>query len=274
MICAWDALLSILPKKLRSEMDKYKTDFPQELRLRLGKEGQLRTAMGYIRLAEPLCEEDLRFVMNAASQYSPWAAATIAKGFLTAPGGHRIGICGEAVMDGGSVKGLRTVTSLNIRIARDFPDIAKSIDFSGNLLILGPPGSGKTTLMRDLIRQLARRHTVGVVDERKELFPVGFDAGLHSDILTNCTKSVGIEMLLRTMGPEFIAVDEITAQDDCTALEKAAWCGVGLLATAHAKCKEDLQSSPVYRPLWQTGLFHSFLVLHRDKSWQLIKEVS
>ena len=136
-------------------------------------------------------------------------------------------------------------------------------------MILGKPGSGKTTLLRDLIRARGERENVSVVDERGELFPPcgSFPPGAHTDIITGCTKSQGIEALLRTMGPAVIAVDEITAKEDCDALIQAGWCGVQLLATVHAANREDLMHRPVYQPLLHCGLFDTLVVMQADKSF-------
>lgn len=268
MRCAWDALLRFLPPPLRQEVDRLGRDSLQELRLRLGCRIQLVCAGGSRWLDMTATEQDLSFLVNTASRYSPWAAATAAKGYITATGGHRIGLCGEAVVKEGAVTGIRSVTSVCIRVARDFPGIAaKAAGISGNLLILGPPGSGKTTLLRDLIRQISERETVAVVDERGELFPAGFDRGKQTDVLSLCGKAQGVDMALRTMGPACIAVDEITAKEDCAALTEAGWCGVRLLATAHAASRADLEKRSIYRPLWETRLFETALILGSDKSW-------
>ena len=265
MKCAWKELLAIVPHRFRREVDSLGREEGQELRLRLDKPPELVTALGHQWLSGTVTEEDLRFVVNAASQYSPWAAATAARGYITAAGGHRIGLCGEVFGSGGQVRGIRNVTSLNIRVARDYTDLATG-DLKGNVLILGPPGSGKTTFLRDLSRRIAQRETVTVVDERGELFPKGFEPGKRMDIMTGCGKAEGIGMALRTMGPDCIAVDEITEEVDCLALTNANRCGVRLLATAHAVCREDLLRRPVYRPLTRMDIFSVLVILKRDKS--------
>ena len=270
MKCAWKELLAIVPQGFRNEVDKQGREEGLELRLRLDKPLEIVTVHGPIWLEKTVTEEDLRFVVNAASQYSPWAAATIAKGYLTAAGGHRIGLCGEVYGAGGQTQGIRNITSLNIRIARDYAGLAPQSSM-GNILVLGPPGSGKTTFLRDLARVKAQRHTVTVVDERGELFPKGFQQGKRMDILTGCEKPEGIMMALCTMGPEYIAVDEITQERDCQALLQASRCGVRLLATAHASDRVDLVKRPVYRQLAELNVFKTLVVLDQKKTWRMEK---
>ncbi len=272
MNCAWDALLSVLPPSIRREVDNHYRDTLEEVRLRLGKRAEVVAGGTFHSLSAVVTREDLIYPVNIASRYSPWAASTAAKGYITAPGGHRIGLCGDCVVQEGQVTAVRYATSLCIRVARVFPGIGDNAPVSGSLLILGPPGAGKTTLLRELIRLRSKSGCcVAVVDERGELFPLGnlFETGPRTDVLTGCSKAQGVEMALRTMGPGCIAVDEITSAEDCAALLTAGWCGVELLATAHAADSKDLHRRPVYRPLAESGLFSKALVLGRDKSWHL-----
>lgn len=268
MICAWKELLAILPPWLAREVDTQSRDTLQELRLRLGLPPQLICKGNSIWLNRDVSVDDLNFCINTASRYSPWSVQSAAHGYITAPGGHRIGLCGDVVMHGSAMTGIRTVRSLCIRVARDFPGIAEKFStYSGSILIIGPPGSGKTTLLRDLIRQISQRETIAVVDERLELFPEGcFSRGKALDVLTGCPKRIGIDAALRTMGPETIAVDEITAEEDCAALLRAGWCGVRLIATAHAASGSDLRHRELYKPLIASKLFTHVLILRRDKS--------
>lgn len=253
-------LLAVLPQRLRGGDYRDVT----EIRLRLGKPPRLVTTNGFRDLPGPVEERELSFVLNAASGYSPWNAASLRDGYLTAPGGHRIGVCGE-----GAGEGIRAITSLCIRVARDLSGPAEGLPAEGSLLILGPPGSGKTTLLRDHIRRLSRKETVSVVDERRELFPEDFFRGENTDVLSGVSKPRGIDMLLRSMGPTVIAMDEITCTEDCEALVRAAWCGVRLLATAHASSARDLRERSVYRPLVRTGLFSRAVVLDHLRHWHL-----
>ena len=262
---------AFLPPRIRSGIPSEHWVDLLEIRLRLGKSPGLVCMDKMIDIPGPVTQEELQFCVNTASRYSPWSAGSVADGFLTAAGGHRIGLCGSW-----NGKGFESISGLCIRVARDFPGISRGIPLRESLLILGPPGSGKTTLLRDLVRRigLEGRGSIAVVDERCELFPVAngrfvFDSGLHVDVLSGCAKSRGIGMVLRAMGPTWIGVDEITAEMDCAALVHAGWCGVKLIATAHASSVSDLLSRPVYAPLVETRLFQRAVVLDRDKSWRL-----
>ena len=277
MKCAWQELLNILPLWMRREVDSLGKENLQELRLRTGYPPELRLSDNRILLRREVAQSDIAFCMNTASQYSPWAAQSCVSGYITAAGGHRIGICGEVVVEHRQIRSMKKIRSLCIRVARDFPGIAAGIkNLSGSALIIGPPGYGKPTLLRDLIRQSSafRQQTVAVVDERGELFPDGiFDPGPSTDVLSGCAKAYGLDMLLRTMGPDMIAVDEITAEEDCDALIRAGNCGVRLLATCHAAGPEDLLHRPVYQKLVGSGLFSTLVILQRDKSFTLERMV-
>ena len=275
MKCAWQELLGILPDWMRRDVDELGRETLQEIRLRCGQVPILRCHGRAHSLKRTVSRDDIHYIVNIASRYSPWSAATAAMGYITAPGGHRIGICGEAVVQDGHMSGIRYPSSLCIRIARDFPGVAmKAGQVSGSILIIGPPGAGKTTLLRDLIRQRARKHIVCVVDERGEIFPNGFFRGENVDVLSGVHKQQGIERLLRAMAPTAIAVDEITSEEDCAAMKNAGWCGVDILATAHAASLDDLRTRPIYRPVLRSNLFSNIIVLHADKSWHLERMTS
>lgn len=275
MVCDWQAFISFLPQWLREEVDKLGMKSLEELRLRSGLPPELRLHNESIFLKRIVTKNDMNHCINMASHYSPWSAQTVTDGYITTPGGHRIGICGEVIVEHGFIKGISDPSSICIRIARDYPGIAcKADNLEGSILIIGQPGSGKTTLLRDLIRRRSDSGIgcIAVVDEKCELFPKNnnqfcFEVGKRTDVLSGCSKKQGIPMVLRNMGPETIAVDEITESADCDAMMESGWCGVRLLATAHAANLKELYTRPIYKTIVQNKLFQTAIILRSDKSW-------
>lgn len=284
----WLEVTALLPPHLREPargLDRPRNIQVEELRLRTGK---AMTAV-YPQGEEPIPDvaavtpADLELVLEIATRASVHTAqAQISRGFFTVKGGHRIGICGSGVMESGQVRNLRSISSLAIRVAREVPGVARPVldklwqeGRFQSTLVVSPPGGGKTTLLRDLIRRISDGDgcpvlRVGVADERGELAAMRegvaqFDVGAHTDVMDGCPKEKGLLMLLRGLNPQVLAADEITAPEDCRALEVAANCGVALLCSAHGLDLEDLKTRPMYRELLDRRIFRRLVVIRRTE---------
>lgn len=193
------------------------------------------------------------------------------EGFLTLPGGHRVGMAGRILSDSGKIRITpQLVTSLNIRVAREVKGAARELfqrlweSGMESTIIFSPPGAGKTTMLRDLTRELGSRIQVGVVDERGEL--AGSDSGGHrldlgpmTDVLEYCPKATGLMWLIRSMGPQVVVTDELGGAEDAAAVLEAVQAGVSVMATAHGRSTSELASRPGLGPLLGSGCF-SWLV--------------
>lgn len=207
----------------------------------------------------------------------------ICDGFITVKGGHRIGITGTAVIEDGKVINLKYVTSLNFRIAREVRDCSNKIidqiinneeNTINNTLIVSPPGKGKTTMLRDVIRKISNGikeldftgKTCGVVDERGEIAAMYMgipqnDIGIRTDVVENVSKAKGMKMLIRSMAPEVIACDEIGSKEDVLAIEEAICSGVKGIFTMHGKTLDDIKNNTEINKLIETNLIEKIIFI-------------
>lgn len=313
-----EEILRIFPRDLRSILGQVPVDFGdvQEIRLRTGKplmmicgnreylvtgNGRLETDRGsaetdrFLTVTQAQMKETVEY-MSSFSLYA--AEEELRQGFLTIQGGHRIGVAGKTLAQGQDIRLMKFISFINIRVAHQIPGCADFVmdylctDRFLNTLIISPPRCGKTTLLRDIIRQVSngrKQHipggamsqtsgqsgnegrwipgiSVGVVDERSELgacyqgIPQN-DLGMRTDVLDCCPKSQGMMMLVRTMAPGVIAVDEIGSRQDTEAIEYVKNCGCSLAATIHGSSLEDIRQKPYMGELLEGGAFERLILL-------------
>ena len=256
---------SLLPAELRHRRPP-NYEKAEELRLRLGYPPSILTAGRETPLpARPVEERDLLSVLERATGAAFHAAAgEMSRGYVSYKG-IRIGLCGVMTAPGQGT-GFSRYTSLAIRIPRQWrgccDEVYRRLYAHGfcNTLLLSPPGGGKTTALRELVRLLSEAgYRVGLTDERDELW--GFDLGPRCDCLRGREKAECVLMLLRTMNPQILAMDEISAPADARAVLEAVGCGVGILATAHAGDPDELFKRRLYRELLEENIFERLLTV-------------
>lgn len=279
--------LRICPPGLRQAIDRLPdAGAMEELRLRCGQPPACRIAGKEHALPlAPVTPELLRGILEQATQRSAYSMQEMTRcGFVTLPGGHRLGICGTAVVQNGTITALREPSSLNLRIARQPDGIADRLRDAlwarpQSVLLCGAPGSGKTTLLRAVLAELsAAGRKTAVVDERFEIAPVeqsGFCTRLpqHCDVLSGYPKHIGMQHALRALAPDVIVCDEVGAMEDIAAITQAANAGVGLVVTIHAPDAETLRRRPQYTALLQTGAFRHVAFLKGKETPGRISEV-
>lgn len=243
-----------------------------ELRMRAGKplllsDGQREWFVSgegericHAKGAKVMERQDLSRLLLHFCKHSLYAyEEELREGYLTLEGGHRLGVAGQVVTEAGKIRTIKNISFLNLRIARQLKGIAEEVlprlyeqGRIQNTLIVSPPGCGKTTLLRELIRLVSDGNpygegvTVGVVDERSELAGCFLgvpqnDLGIRTDVLDGCPKAIGMRLMIRSMAPVVIAVDELGRPEDLEELAEASRCGVRLLATAHGASAEDVR---------------------------------
>lgn len=285
-------ILSVIPDNLKSILERAFEQLAEveEIRLRTGRPLIIGTAGGNFAVlsngnispaiggAYIVSETDIKRVFCLICDNSVYAhTEEIKKGYITIRGGHRVGFSGKAVMRGDDIENIRDINSINIRIASQRLGMASEY-INGilknrqieNTLVVSPPCCGKTTLLRDLTRQISNSGIkVSVIDERGEIAAMyrGIpqnDVGVQTDVIEDAPKAKSIEIMLRSMSPQLIICDEIATEDDIKALKRCFGAGVGVIASAHAGSFEEIKNRNLIKPVLGESGFKKVIVLKRN----------
>jgi stage III sporulation protein AA len=283
-------LKNVLPRSLHPLLPVRFEDGLEEIRIRVGQVAELVYGDNTVRYLKKINEDEITEMLNYLSDYSPYALEEeLRQGFFTMKGGHRVGVAGRTNRRtdgrGESVRRMVDIGAFNIRIAHEVKGCALPLlpfvrdDKLHNLFIVAGPGMGKTTVLRDMIRLLSAGDgihaglKVGVVDERSEIaacycgIPQN-DLGPRTDVLDNCPKQRGMQMLLRTMSPQVIAIDELGAKEEFDSVYEILYSGCHLMATIHAHTVTELAEKPYMRELMGTGQIDRLVQIEREKDGQ------
>jgi stage III sporulation protein AA len=301
-----EQVLAYISPRLREVIEAFADLYPgkiQEIRLRQDRPVIIETEKKWMVKSDGVSTvhpqravwtqiEDIKKTMELLTESSIYTMEEeLRQGFITLPGGHRAGLAGECLVCEGRMRRIKTVASINLRIAREIVGIGRNLLpylWNGQrfcrTIVISPPRAGKTTLLRDLIRAVSDGEhqgvckTVGLVDERSEIAGCyqgnpQLDIGLHTDVLDGCPKNEGIYLLLRTMSPEVVAVDELGGVCEAEAIRDLLRAGVSVLATAHAENIDELKSRPVLAELFRCGNFERVVVLSRRLGIGTLEEI-
>lgn len=254
----------------------------QEIRVRIERPIELVFDTNTEWLTENVpVKQDGIFLLNQLSQFSLYRMEEeLKQGYITIRGGHRVGLAGKVNTLHGEVKAIKDITSFNIRIAKAKRGIADNYisylydNRYFNTLIIGAPQTGKTTLLRDISRVISTGWggvnpvKVGIIDERSEIAGciegiAQHDIGIRTDVLDACPKTEGMMMMIRSMSPEVLIVDEIGSKKDVEALQEALHAGVRIICTVHGESLEDIQKRSTFKALWEEQVFDRFICLER-----------
>ena len=278
-----DEIFRVLPMKINNlvrEMLLYRS--LQEIRIKINKPLIVNVSDKEILLDYIVTQNDMKEILTKMSNYSLYAyEEEIRQGYITIKGGHRIGIAGECILSKGEVRTIRNISSINIRICREVigssEGLMKYISSKNrvyNTLIVSPPKCGKTTILRDITRNISygikniglEGKKVAVIDERSEIAACyngipQLDVGIRTDVLDSCFKKDGMIMAIRSLSPEVIICDEIGTEGDIEALNMAFNSGVNILVTIHGYSIEDIYNRKVFKELIENSILERIVVL-------------
>lgn len=278
-----EKILRLLPKDIASSVNKLECkDYIEEIRISIGKKIRVIARSKEFVISYIATDIDLRNIVQKISNYSLYAIEDeIRQGYVTIEGGHRVGLAGQCVIEKGSIKTIKHIASLNIRIAREVLGCSDKImhhlssgNKINNTLIISPPRCGKTTILRDISRNISNGYKklglngkrVVIIDERSEIAScykgiAQMDVGERTDIYDNCKKDEGLIMSIRTMSPDVVICDEIGSKKDIEGLIMAFNSGVNVICTLHGNSIDDLYNREVFREIISQKLIKKVIVL-------------
>lgn len=287
-------ILSVLPQSIFLLIKPFEKEYKEleEIRLRINKPPELIFHSKSIFLNQyRFNERDSKELLGKITQHSVYRIEEeLRNGYITIPGGHRVGISGKVSLASGQVKAITHISSFNIRVAREHKGVAKKIlpyiydHTMYNCLIIGPPKSGKTTLLRDIIRSISdglyglKPKRVSLIDERSEI-AASFqgipqhDVGMRTDVMADCPKAEGMMMMIRSMSPEVLVVDEIGDERDVKSLMEAIHAGVQLICSIHGSHLDEIKKRPSLQKLFQEKAFQRYIVLKNGNKPGTIKSI-
>ncbi|MGG1400613.1 stage III sporulation protein AA [Bacillus salipaludis] len=283
-----ETILHFLPKNIADLISKLPPNQKEELeeiRIRINRPIEITTKGAPQFLSYRIQPEDAFHLMNKISHFSIYTLEEeLKRGYITVSGGHRIGLAGKVILEDGRVKAIRDISSFNIRIAREKVGIAEPFisyiykDTWMNTMVIGAPQTGKTTLLRDFARVIStgvyskgiQANKVGIVDERSEIAGCvngvpQLTFGNRVDVLDACPKAEGMMMMIRSMSPDVLIVDEIGRKEDAEAIQEAVHAGIKLMMTTHGTSLEEIKNRPSLKGILEQNIFRRFIVLSRDE---------
>ena len=291
----YDEIYKILPGTIGNSIKQFlMEDKIQEIRIKVGKPIILNLAFEEKVLDYIPTREDLRYLITKISNYSLYAfEEEIKQGYITLKGGHRVGLAGECVMSKGEVRTIKNISSLNIRICKEVIGASNKVmklitenDRVYNTLIVSPPKCGKTTILRDIAKNLSngmyqislKGKKVTIVDERSEIAACyngipQMNVGIRTDILDNCLKKSGMIMAIRSLSPEVLICDEIGTEGDLEALNMAFNSGVNIIVTVHGYDINDIYNREVFKELIDNCVLERIIVLSNRRGAGTIEKV-